>query len=74
MKNDKDLQIIPEKLLKADEVAELLNISKAYAYQLMRQRELQSVRIGAARRVRPKDLKAFIEENLSNPYTKEILK
>ena len=62
-----------DRLLKAGEVAGILNVSKSLVYQLMRQRELQTVKIGAARRVRPKDLKAFIEDNSSNPVTKEIL-
>jgi transposase-like protein len=42
-------------------------------HKLMRQSELQTVKIGTARRVRPKDLKTFIEENSSTPVTKEIL-
>ena len=56
-----------EKLLKASEVAELLNISKAFAYQLMNKGELKTVAIGAARRVRPEDLHRYIEENIQLP-------
>ena len=56
---------LPEKLLRASEVAEILNISKAFAYQLMQQRKIRTVVIQAARRVRPEDLRLFIEENLS---------
>lgn len=53
-------------LLKATDVAKALNISKAFAYQLMRQGNLKSVRILGARRVRPEDLEQFIRENISN--------
>ena len=62
-----------EGLLKAKEVAEILNVSKSLVYQLMRQGELQTVKIGATRRVRPKDLKAFIKNNLANRATVDLL-
>ncbi len=55
----------PEKLLRASEVAEILNISKAFAYQLMQHGKIRTVVIQAARRVRPEDLRRFIEENLN---------
>ena len=58
-----DLDFI-EKLLKAAEVAELLNISRAFAYQLMNRGELKTVAIGGVRRVRPEDLRRYIEENI----------
>jgi excisionase family DNA binding protein len=54
------------KLLKASDVADLLNISKAFAYQLMRQGELSFIKIGNAIRVRPKDLRNYIKLNQSN--------
>ena len=53
-----------EKLLKAIEVAEILNISRAMAYRLMQTRKIPTVRIGAARRVRLIDLQNYIETNL----------
>ena len=53
-----------EKLLKAAEGAEFLNISRAYAYHLMNRGELRTVAIGTARRVRPEDLRRYIEENI----------
>ena len=62
-----------ERLLKAEEVAEILNVSRAFTYRLMKQGKLRSVAIESVRRVHPKDLKAFIEENSSNPVSKEIL-
>ena len=53
-----------EKLLKAIEVAEILNISRAMAYRLMQTRQISTVRIGKARRVRPIDLQNYIKANL----------
>ena len=53
------------KLLKATEVAELLNVSRAFAYRLMQQGKIRTVVIGGAKRVRPEDLNTFIENNLT---------
>jgi excisionase family DNA binding protein len=50
-------------LLKAKEVAEILQISRAMAYNLMLRGELPTVRIGKCRRVRPEDLIKYIESN-----------
>ena len=55
---------VEERLLKAIEVAEILNISRAMAYRLMQTRQIPTVRIGTARRVRPEDLKNYILANL----------
>ena len=55
----------PEKLLKATDVASILNISRAMAYRLMQQGEIPSVCIGSARRVRREDLVKYIEKNIS---------
>ena len=52
-------------LLKATEVAEILNISKSMAYRLMQTREIPTVCIGNAKRVRPVDLHNYITANLS---------
>ena len=54
-------------LLRANEVAEILNISLALAYRLMQMGEIRCVRIGTAVRVRPEDLDAYIKDNLSEP-------
>ena len=51
-------------LLKAEQVAEILNISKALAYRLMQSGEIPTVCIGKARRVRPSDLQCYIAKNL----------
>jgi excisionase family DNA binding protein len=50
-------------LLKAKEVAEILQISRAMAYNLMLRGEIPTVKIGKCRRVRPEDLIKYIESN-----------
>jgi excisionase family DNA binding protein len=50
-------------LLKAKDVAEILQISRAMAYTLMQRGEIPTVRIGKSRRVRPEDLIKYIESN-----------
>jgi len=48
-------------LLTGKDVAEILNISLAYAYYLMRNGDIATVRIGRSVRVRQEDLDTFIE-------------
>ena len=50
------------RLLKSDEVAEILQVSKAHAYVLMKRGEIPTVRIGKIVRVRLEDLERYIEE------------
>jgi len=54
-----------EQLLKATDIAHILNISRAMAYRLMQVGKIRTVSIGTAKRVRRKDLHSFIENNLS---------
>ena len=61
---DKYEETILQSLLTATEVAEILNISKSMAYRLMQTREIPAVCIGSAKRVRPVDLRVYIESNL----------
>ena len=66
MYKDKEFQdnlLRISKLLKAKEVAEILQISRAMAYTLMQRGEIPTIRIGKARRVRPEDLIKYIESN-----------
>jgi excisionase family DNA binding protein len=56
---------VSEKLLRATEVAEILNISPAMAYRLMQVGDIPTVQIGTARRVQPTDLQTFIANNLT---------
>jgi excisionase family DNA binding protein len=53
-------------LLKAKDVAEILNISRSRAYHFMQIGEIPTVRIGKLRRVKPEDLIKYIE---CNTYT-----
>ncbi len=54
-----------EELLKADDVARLLNISKPMAYRLMQRGDIAVIRINTAVRVKPSDLQAYIERSRS---------
>ena len=56
-----------ENLLKANDIARILNISRAFAYRLMQTGEIRTVKIGGARRVRKSDLVTYIEENIDPP-------
>ena len=50
------------RLLKSGEVAEILQISKAHAYVLMKRGEIPSIRIGKIVRVRLEDQERYIKE------------
>ncbi len=50
-----------ENLLKVEEVAGILKVSKTYAYQLIKSGALRSRRIGRLLRVSSQDLGRFIE-------------
>lgn len=52
-------------LLTGEEIAKILHVSRAYAYQLMRQKQIPTVKIGRSVRVRPDDLERFISTNLT---------
>ena len=52
-------------LLKATEVADILNISLPMAYRLIQIGDIRAVQIGKGRRVRPQDLRQYIESNLT---------
>ena len=54
-------------LLKAAEVAGILNVSRAFAYKLMSIGEIRTVHILGAIRVRPEDLSEYIKSNLNPP-------
>ena len=50
-------------LLKPQDVAKKLNISKSFTYRLLQTGELPAVKLGKTYRVRPQDLVEFIEKN-----------
>ena len=66
MENTTTKSLVSVKLLKATEVANLLNISRAFVYQLMSQGELSFIKIGNAMRIHPIDLQNYISTNHSN--------
>jgi len=53
-------------LLKSDDVARILNISRSMAYLLMERGDIPTVHISRAVRVRPKDLEQYIQANISS--------
>jgi excisionase family DNA binding protein len=58
-----------DKLLRGEEVADQLGISKAFAYRLMANGAIQVVRIGRSVRVRPENLEEFINSHLQKQGT-----
>ena len=63
-------------LLKMDEVQACLGISKAYAYKLIKDRKIPSLRLGerGAIRVRGVDLDAYLAEKVNEPHTYTMAK
>jgi excisionase family DNA binding protein len=53
-------------LLKGKDIAEILNISRSFAYYIMQSGEIPTVRLGHSVRVRPQDLTDYIEKRLNN--------
>jgi excisionase family DNA binding protein len=54
------------KLLRGGEVAQILDVSNAFAYRLMATGQIPIVKLGRSVRVRQEDLEAFINDNVSN--------
>ncbi len=52
------------RLLKGKDVAQILNVSKAFAYRLMAERRIPTIRLGHAIRVRLEDLEDFVSESV----------
>jgi excisionase family DNA binding protein len=53
-----------KEILTADEVADILRISKAKVYRMMQVGEIASVKFGRTSRVRLEDLNNFIQQHL----------
>lgn len=64
MNETNEKSVLSSKLLRAVEVAEILNISKSMAYQMMQKGVIKTIKIGKIRRVHKTDLKAFIDNKL----------
>lgn len=58
--------LLNSKLLKPTEVAELLNISKSFAYRLLQSGNIPTIHLGKSVRVRMADLENFIKSNVKN--------
>ena len=58
------------KLLKGLEVAEILNVSKAFAYRMMAEGRIQTIKMGHSVRVRSEDLEKFLQE--SSPQKRNL--
>jgi excisionase family DNA binding protein len=52
------------RLLRVEEVAEILQVSRAFGYQLVQRGEIPGVHLGRAVRVRREDLQRYIEANV----------
>lgn len=58
-------------LLRPEEAAQVLRISRSLIYQLLRTGEIPVVRIGRACRIRPQDIEVFINLNLTGAQVSE---
>ena len=56
-------------LLKVEEAAELLSIGRSHVYELIASGELETVKIGRSRRVRPTALQELIARHEVEPET-----
>ena len=61
-----------ERLLKASEVARILNISRSLVYRLIHTGKIPSIRINQAVRIHNDDLNRFIEDNRADVDTYSI--
>lgn len=57
------------KLLKSEDIAQLLGVSKSFAYKLIRLGMLPSIRMGRSVRVRQEDLDQFVVTNVKSGNT-----
>lgn len=63
---------MPEPLLTADEVADMLRVSTMTVYRLIRRGELPAVRVGRSYRVRQPDLDAYLHGQVVDPADMEL--
>lgn len=61
-----------EQLLNPADVAEILKISKALAYKMLKEGEIPTVRFGSSVRVRREDLDRYIYEKTSLGTKSEV--
>jgi excisionase family DNA binding protein len=60
------IKMTTHNLLKGEEVAEILNVSRAQAFNLMRAGKIPSIRVGHNVRVEEADLDEYIKSNKSS--------
>ena len=65
-----------QQLLKSDEVAKILHVSRSFAYLLMKRGDIPTVHVGSAVRVRPEDLDQYIIDKAErdNAYARSFHK
>ena len=63
-KDNRTINLPIVSLLKPEEIAAILRISRSFAYSLLQTGAIPTVHVGKACRVRPRDLEAYIEQNL----------
>ena len=56
-----------DQLLTGEQVAEILHVSRSFAYILMKRGEVPTIRIGSVVRVRLEDLDAYIRDIPNEP-------
>jgi putative molybdopterin biosynthesis protein len=61
----------PKKLLRVEEVAELLGVHRCTVFELLRKQELPVLRIGRAVRIPRKALDKWIDDNTEEPASIE---
>ena len=54
------------RLLNAEDAAKIRSVSKVMVYKLMQQGLIKCVKINTSRRIRPEDLEAYIDRNMSD--------
>ena len=65
--NSADTDSAPVSLLRVEEAARRLGLSRSKTYQMVARGELPSVSIGRSRRVRDTDLERWVEELRGGP-------
>jgi len=60
------------RLLRVDEVADMLAVSSAYIYLLVQQYEIPAVKMGRSIRLKKEDIDAYIDANVTSRKSGQI--